>query len=425
MHSESVVQAQHLMMHLLVIFLAGTLGGRLAEKLKLPDVAVFLLIGMALGPAALSMIELPAESVLNQWILIFGACFILFHGGTITSFAVLRKVWGTVTLLATTGVVLTAIIVALAAKWIVGIPFMVALLLGAILASTDPAALVPIFQKFPVRPKVAQTVITESAFTDATGAIMTTVIMGLLMSESQVGALGIVWQFVQLAFGGLLVGIVVGAIAAFLISENDYGLLKEFSPLVIVISVLAAYLLAEQMHASGFMGVFAAGLMLGNARSLRLTVLAKEEHAMHSFMDAIGLKLRMLIFILLGSQVDFAVLRDYGAAAVLIVVVFMVIARPVTVLASLLPDRQAGWAREEVLFFFWTRETGVIAAALIGIVASTGLAEARLLSAIVFVAILATLLVQASTTPWVARKLGLLVSAQGQLDENGGKDGDK
>ncbi|MDB4866959.1 MAG: Sodium/proton antiporter, family [Cohnella sp.] len=417
MHSEAVILAQHFLMSLLLIFLVGTLGGKLAEKLKLPDVAVFLLIGMALGPAALSLIHLPAESVLNQGILLFGACFILFHGGTITSFNVLGKVWRTVTLLSTTGVVLTALVVALAAKLIVGIPFTVALLLGAVLASTDPAALVPIFQKFPVRPKIAQTVITESAFTDATGAIMTTVIMGLLMTDSKVGALGIGWQFIQLALGGLIVGVLVGAVAAFLISENDHGLLRQFTPLVIVISVLAAYLLAEQIHASGFMGVFAAGLMLGNAGSLKLTILAKEEHAMHSFMDAIGLKLRMLIFILLGSQVDFAVLREYGGAALMIVFVFIIIARPITVLTSLLPDRKAGWARAEVLFFFWTRETGVIAAALIGIVASTGLKEARLLSAIVFVAILVTLLLQASTTPWVAKKLGLFEPRDQQTDD--------
>jgi cell volume regulation protein A len=78
----------------------------------------------------------------------------------------------TITLLVTLGDVLTAFIVAFAATWIFHIPFFAALLLGSILASTDPAALVPIFQKFPIRRKVAQTVMTESAFTDATRAIM-------------------------------------------------------------------------------------------------------------------------------------------------------------------------------------------------------------------------------------------------------------
>lgn len=420
MHSEAVIHAQHLLMNLLMIFLAGTFGGKLAEYLRIPDVAVFLLVGMALGPAALSLIDLPKESVLNQSILIFGACFILFHGGTVTSFNVLAKVWRTVTLLSTTGVILTALVVAFAAKIVVGVPFMTALLLGGILASTDPAALVPIFQKFPIRPKVAQTVITESAFTDATGAIMTTVIIGILMSNSEIGVLGIAWQFIRLALGGILVGLAVGTAAAFLVSENDRGLLREFSPLVIVVSVLAAYLLAELIHASGFMGVFAAGLMLGNARSLKLTILPKIEHSMHSFMDAIGLKLRMLIFILLGSQVNFAVLKEYGAAALIIVLVFIFIARPITVLTSLLPDRKAGWKRVEVLFFFWTRETGVIAAALIGIVASTGIGEARLLSSIVFVAILVTLLLQAGTTPLVARKLGLMDPQEHRTDQGMG-----
>jgi potassium/hydrogen antiporter len=177
------------------------------------------------------------------------------------------------------------------------------------------------------------------------------------------------------------------------------GLLREFTPMVIVISLLASYLIAEWMHASGFMSVFVAGLTVGNAKSLKLTILPKEEQAAHDFIDAIGLKFRMLIFVLLGSQVNFKVLQMYGWQAVIVAIVFMFVARPLTVLSSLLPDRIAKWQRNEILFFFWTRETGVVSAALVGIVASSGLEHAQLLSGVTFVIILATLLLQASTTP--------------------------
>jgi cell volume regulation protein A len=326
MHSASLLLAQHYLLALFIIFFIGTLGGKLADKLGLPDVALFILLGIVLGPSVLSLINIHAESTMNQMILLFGACFIIFHGGVITSFEILQKVWRTITLLSTLGVVLTAFIVAFAATWILHIPFLVALLLGSILASTDPGALVPIFQKFPIRRKVAQTVITESAFTDATGAIMTTVVFGLLFTSEKTGMFSIGLQFIQLALGGIVVGVFVGFLATFLISENDRGLLREFTPMVIILGVLGAYILAEQIHASGFMSVFVAGLMLGNAKSLRLTVLPKEEHAAHQFMNAVSLKLRTLVFILLGSQVDFSTLKQYGLSGLVVIAIFIFVA---------------------------------------------------------------------------------------------------
>jgi potassium/hydrogen antiporter len=356
----------------------------------------------------LSVVHIPAESMVNQIIVIFGASFIIFHGGVITSFGVLKQVWRTIMLLSTLGVILTAFVVAFVVAPLFHVPFLVALLLGAMIASTDPAALVPIFQNFPVRKKVAEAVISESAFTDATGAIITTVVFGLLVSHAKLSWPTIIGQFLQLSIGGILVGVFVGFIAAFLISENDRGLLREFTPMVVVLTVLAAYLISEWIHASGFMGVFVAGMMMGNAKSFKLIILPKEEHAAHQFIDALGLKLRMLIFVLLGSQVDFISLKQYGLLGLLVVIIFMLIARPITVLSSLLPDQKAGWTRPEVLFFFWTRETGVIPAALVGIISGSGLAEGKLLSALVFEAILITLLIQASTTPFLAKKLNLL-----------------
>ncbi|WP_052488012.1 cation:proton antiporter domain-containing protein [Gordoniibacillus kamchatkensis] len=209
MHSHTLEIAQYWLFTAFILLITGTLMSKAAEWLRLPDVALFLLAGIALGPQMLGVVNLPADSVANQLVLVFGACLILFHGGTITSLGVLRQVWVTITLLSTVGVAITAFVMAGAVTWLFGIPLLSALLLGAILASTDPAALVPIFQKFPIRPKVAQTVITESAFTDATGAIMTTIVFGMIASGTSTGVWSIGWQFVQLAFGGILIGAVV------------------------------------------------------------------------------------------------------------------------------------------------------------------------------------------------------------------------
>src|SRR5258707_3689484 len=148
------------------------LAGLLARRLAIPDVVVYLLVGMLLGPGVSGAIDIKADSALNQIILIFGACYILFDGGASLRVAVLKQVWITIVVIATVGVVITAAITAAAAYWILGIPLAVAALLGAAIASTDPATLVPVFRQVRIRERVAQTVMSKSTLNDATGAIL-------------------------------------------------------------------------------------------------------------------------------------------------------------------------------------------------------------------------------------------------------------
>ena len=122
---------------------------------------MFLIVGILIGPEALGLVDIKADSALNQIILLFGASYILFDGGASLRFSVLKQVWITIVVLATFGVVVTGAITALAAYLILSVPVMVALLLGATLASTDPATLVPVFRQVHVRDRVAQTVVSE------------------------------------------------------------------------------------------------------------------------------------------------------------------------------------------------------------------------------------------------------------------------
>ncbi|SHF00471.1 sodium/proton antiporter, CPA1 family [Seinonella peptonophila] len=407
MHSAVVEAAQHILLNILFIFIVATIAGALAEKINIPDVAVFLIAGMLIGPSAFGIVNIPSNSILNEGILLIGAAFILYHGGTITHLNVLKQVWISVTLLATLGVVITAAVVGFAANVLFHIPLMIAFLLGAILASTDPAALVPIFYKYPIRNKVAQTVITESAFTDATGAILTTMIIGMLIRSSSISG-DIFLQFLQLSLGGIIIGAVIGFITTFLISNHRLAVFQGFVPTMITIAVFASFLVAEKLHTSGFMSVFVAGLIFANADVFRISTEVEVEQKAHAFLETVSLKMRMLIFVLLGSQIQFHVLAKYGWIALAIAMIFIFIARPLTVLASLLPDRRAKWQKNEWLFFFWTRETGVIPAALVGMIGGMGIQYMDFLVASTFVAILSTILLQASTTPWVAKKLGLL-----------------
>src|ERR1700761_9757356 len=121
--------AQHTLLSCGLILAVGTLAAFVAQKIRIPDVAVFLVAGLALGPHALGLVRIPAASALNEIIVLFGASYILFDGGAALRLDVLKQVWITIVVIATVGVVITAGITGLAAHYILGIPLVVALLL--------------------------------------------------------------------------------------------------------------------------------------------------------------------------------------------------------------------------------------------------------------------------------------------------------
>src|ERR1700760_871137 len=171
--NASAAIAQHTLLSCALILGIGTLAAFVAQKIRVPDVAIFLIVGIALGPHALGLVNIPATSALNEIIVLFGASYILFDGGAALRLSVLKQVWITIAVIATLGVVITAGITGLAAHWLLGLPLATALLLGTAVASTDPATLIPIFRVIRIRNRVAQTLMSESAFNDAVGAILT------------------------------------------------------------------------------------------------------------------------------------------------------------------------------------------------------------------------------------------------------------
>ena len=198
----------------------------------------------------------------------FGASYILFDGGASLRFHVMKQVWITIVVIATVGVVITAAITTAAAHFVLGVPWIVAALLGATLASTDPATLVPIFRQVHIRDRVAQMVMSESAFNDATGAIVT---FGVLTVAMGTGEFSLTWSLVDLvteAAIGIVAGAVLGYLAALLIAHERWGFFMEYAPVVTIMAVIGAYFAADGLRASGFMAVFVFGIMLGNKDSL-------------------------------------------------------------------------------------------------------------------------------------------------------------
>jgi potassium/hydrogen antiporter len=172
--------------------------------------------------------------------------------------------------------------------------------------------------------------------------------------------------------------------------------------------VIGAYFAASGLHASGFMAVFVFGVVLGNKESFGFKMEAGEAQRLAEFVLTTAFIMRLFIFMLLGTQVDFALMSRYWIGGVTVVAVLMLVARPVTVLLCALPDRRARWNLAELLFMCWTRETGVIPAALAGLLLGVKAPGAEIIASVVFVAILMTILIQAPTTEWLGRKLGLL-----------------
>jgi cell volume regulation protein A len=408
LESASIEIAKHTLLSGGLILAIGIITGFIAQKIRTPDVAVFLIVGMLIGPDALGLIDIKADSALNQIILLFGASYILFDGGASLRLVVLKEVWITIVVIATLGVLITAATTGLAAHYVLGIPVIVALLLGATLASTDPATLVPIFRQVRIRDRVAQTVMSESAFNDAMGAIVTFGVLGVAMGAGEVSVMASLFELLKQTAIGLAAGCMLGYLILVLIAHERWSFLAEYAPAITLVAVIGAYFAADGLQASGFMAVFVFGIIVGNKETFGFAMEPGEAQKLDDYVLTTAFIMRLFIFLLLGAQVDFGLMRQYLAGGIIVVAFLMLVARPITVFACALPDRRARWSLNEMLFMCWTRETGVIPAALAGLLVGMKAPGAQMIESITFIAILVTILVQAPTTKWLGRKLGLL-----------------
>jgi cell volume regulation protein A len=193
-----------------------------------------------------------------------------------------------------------------------------------------------------------------------------------------------------------------------LIAHERLGFLANYAPVVTLVAVVGAYFAADGLQASGFMAVFVFGIMIGNKDSYGFNMEAGEARKLDEYVSTTAFIMRLFIFILVGTQVDFGLMGQYLTGGVVVVIVLMLVARPVTVFACALPDRRARWSVREMLFMCWTRETGVIPGALAGLLLGMKAPGAQLIASVTFIAILMTILIQAPTTKWLGKGLGLL-----------------
>ncbi|MBK5244184.1 MAG: sodium:proton antiporter [Eubacteriaceae bacterium] len=403
-----VEQADNLMRILAIIIFLGIVLTKVSKRINIPDVVLYIAAGVIVGPAVLNIIDFSQFGTINQLILAFGAAYILFDGGREIAVSVLNEVKVTVGLLATVGVLISAIVTGFFAWQILHIDFIYALLLGAVIASTDPSVLVPLFKNMNISPKLKQTIISESAFNDAAGAIITFAVVGIVVGGSfSLG--GSILDLLKTAGGGVLVGAVVGYVGNQLVCDGKFGVCRGFTAEMAIASVLGAYVISLSIGVSGFMAAFTVGMICGNKSMFNIKVV-EESHVTHAiFKDVTISIIRMLIFMLLGIQMNFGIIAQYWGEALLVIVAFVFLARPISVLLTVPFDRKAKWNIREIAYLCWTRETGVIPAALAGMLITMNIPNAELISAVTSMAIIITLTFQASTAKYFAKMLGLEV----------------
>jgi potassium/hydrogen antiporter len=390
-----------------LLLAAGMTARLLATLTGIPEVLVLVVLGASLGPHALDVVDVPLDTIGAQLLFTLGVSTILFHGGLNLSLRVLRGVAFSLGMLVVPGVVLSAAITAVAAHFAFGLPWSDSLLIGAVLSPTDPAILIPLFLGGRLRPRLAQTVIAESAFNDPTGAVLALTMAGVVVTGHGSVSGPAVDFIVELA-ASTVIGILAGVLLAAAVSSRRTGIWRE-SPAIAVLTVVSiAYVSLDSAGYSGYLGAFLAGLIVGNMDLLQLDMDPEHEHDMRSFTASLADVVKLFVFVVLGASLPLDTLGENLLPALAVLATLILVARPATVLTCALPDRRARWTRRELAFMCWTRETGVVPAALVGVLGGLGVAHLDELASVVALAVVGTLLLQALPAAWLAERLGLL-----------------
>jgi cell volume regulation protein A len=400
------VQVKDVILTLGTMLGAGLVSQVVADALRLPRMLCLLIAGVLLGPSVSDAIDVPLDSMGAQILLTLGVSFILFFGGLQLSTRVLGQVAFGLGLLAVPGVVITALVAGSVAALVFDVPFSTGLLIGAVLAPTDPAILIPLFDRIGLRQKIEQTAIAESALNDSTGAVLALVFAGVVLGgDASVTDPAV--DFLEDLGISTALGIGFGILLSLVVSDRRSGIWQESAAIAVVAVVAMSYFSIDSAGGSGYLGAFLAGLIVGNMDRFRLAMHTAHERDMRVLVKTVTDVVVILVFIILGSNLPWSDIWSNFGPALAVVVALILLARPITVLLCLLPDRRGRWTRGEIVFLSWTRETGVVAAALAGLMVGLDVPNAELIVTTVALAIVVTLAVQTTTKTWLGRRLEL------------------
>jgi len=401
------------------LFLLGTICYSLSRGTIFPSFLVALFIGLSMHDLLQPLIE--NSHVLNLVVTI-AAVYILFGGGLEISFTSFKKIVLPTLLLSTVGLALSTFLFAgslslVSTTYGFGMSVSIALLLGAILASTDPAAIIPVLKELKFKKeRIKDIVVSESALTDVTGTLVTVAFIAFLTKGGEftsimsgftaLGSLESLSFLVKEVVIGCLVGVIGFYAIRFFIRQRMMRAECHADIGFFIAIPVMAYAFAALFGGSGYLASFIAGL---------LVVLNERVHKTETFFNQLveGIA-KPTVFIILGALVDIQTLLEYSLFGVIAGLLFIFVIRPVSVfisLGGLQAFPKIAFSMKELLFMSWVRETGVIPAVLLVQTAYSGLkalgsvTEANMLISIGMWVIMMTLIIQPPLTQMIARKL--------------------
>ena len=390
------VSIEHQMLAAGVLLVIGVLASKASSRLGVPALLLFLIIGMLAGSEGPGGIPFDDPRV-AQSIGVVALAFILFAGGLGTDLRSIRAVVWQGLSLATVGVLLTASLAGLFSAWVLHIPWTEGLLLGAIISSTDAAAVFSVLrsQRIGLQGNTTELLEFESGSNDPMAVFLTAAILSMLTDPgASIG--GMLLVFVLQMAVGAVIGYVLGRATVWVLNrlklESD-GLY----PVLTIAAVLLIYSVAAIAKGSGFLAVYLAGMIMNRDHFIHKQSLTR-------FHDAAAWLMQIVMFLVLGLLVFPSRLWPVAGAAVLISVFVLVVARPVAVLASLAAARLRF---RQKLFLSWVGLRGAVPIVLATFPYLARLPRADLYFNVVFFIVLTSILIQGTTLAPAARLLRL------------------
>ncbi len=367
---------------------------KLSTRSGLPSLLIYLGIGLALGNRGLG-IDFSDEEMAQ--VLGYAALvLILTEGGVTTKWESIKGSLAPAAALATVGVMVSILVVALAAHYVLGMSWNTALIIGAILASTDAAAVFAVLRRVPLPRGLSGMLEAESGFNDAPVVILVTAFAVQSAAGEPVSWWALSLTVVAELVVGSLVGLAVGWLGGRLMSRVAGGSSALFAIGVVAVSVLA-YAAADVVHASGFIACYLASLVLGNMS-------LPHRASMLGFATALGWLAQIGLFVMLGLLADPAGFPSQILPALVLGLVLLLVARPLSVVLSCAPFRMA-WRTQA--FLSWAGLRGAVPVVLATVPMTAGARGVTGIFDLVFVLVIIFTIVQAPTLPWVAHRLRL------------------
>lgn len=392
---------------LILLLLSGLLVGalflsRLSERLRTPDILWFMFLGLLLGPSGLGILS--GDSLMGTGhVFLLGAVFlVLYEAGLRTRVDRVRDHGIAIALLVTLGLLITSILLAAAVHFLFGLTYFEGLLLGAILATTDPASILPILRKLPLPSRVSETLVAESALGDVTGSLLTLFILSLSRPDlSLTRSLG---EFSLSVLWGGLSGAVLGGLIIVLATHPKIGLFRHNLPILILSALLAGFGLSLLVHGQALLCAFVLGMVAGQrADSGRDRHSPFSGEAFRTVNNLLAYLASFFIFLVMGTLIPGSSEGISWFRLLALVLFLVLVVRPLVVFSLLPLDRRSRFSVREMGFMSVVRETGIMAGALLGLAHD---ALPNRASIIVFSVVVGTIAIGALGSAPVARYLG-------------------